>query len=294
MNTGPLRAFLWGMPLFLLAVVVVSASASPWIFEWVDSMAPGRWPFKRVFNRVLMVTAILFLIPWLRCMGAASRSKTGISFQRGWWRGLCWGWVIGVAHVSMLTVLHVSLGAREWNWELTGSRWIGYFFSGWAVAAVEEWIFRGALCLALRDLSTRALTWVVVLGSLFFALLHFPQARHMAEGVEWWSGWAMWGDLGMQLLDGPEVLRRGVGLWMIGVCLCVVALRSGGLWWAVGIHAGWVCAIKSVNRMTDATVAAESLWWGGHPLDGVVAWLMVGLLAAVCWWWPWKRTERAV
>lgn len=274
------RCFLIGLPCFLAVLVVVSAVSAPWVFEVVEMVAPDRWPFKRVFNRVLMITAVLALVPWLIWMRAGSWRAVGLDSFRGCWRGLLLGWGAGMAHVGLLTVVHLIGGARVWHLELDAGRFVGYVASGMAVGLIEEFIFRGGLFLSLRQLAAGRLIVVAVLGSIFFAFAHFPQARELGGGVDVWSGWRIWGDMAAQFLDFHEILRRWFGLLLVGLVLCVAAWRSGSLWLAIGIHAGWVCGIKSVNRLSDATAAAQSFWWGGHPLDGVVAW---GFLVALGW-----------
>ncbi len=281
MDQRPFRIFLLGIPVFLLAVILISAVLSPVAFEWVDSLAPDRWPFKRVFNRVLMIAAVVCLIPWLKLLRAFSLQSLGLQREQGWWKGLLYGWLIGVVHVALLGGLHVVVGAREWNWELTPERFGGYILSGLAVGLIEEFIFRGGLCLSLRQLSERHLVGVVLIGSVFFALVHFPHAEHLPGSVTGMSGWQMWSDLGRQFLDPAEVVQRWIGLWLVGLCLAVAALRTGSLWLPIGLHAGWVCGIKSNNRISDATAEASGLLWGGHPLDGIAAWVfLLGLL----WW----------
>lgn len=306
------RIFLVGVPLFLAAVIVISGLLSPPVFSWVDSLAPDRWPFKRVFNRVLMIAAVFCLVPWVMLIkglsfkdlyikakwvlikiadffkreGLGQRINNGVRlFLSG--PGLkmfFYGWVIGLAHVALLGGVHLLFGARDWNWELTLGRFIGYIASGLAVGVIEELIFRGGLCLTLRKCSRGILITVVLVGSTFFALVHFPHAEHLPGSITAMSGWEMWTDLGRQFLNPADVIERWFGLWLAGICLCVAALRSGKLWLPIGIHAGWVCGIKSNNRISDATAESASVLWGGHPLDGMVAWIfIIGLLI-----WLWR------
>ncbi|MEM1156669.1 MAG: CPBP family intramembrane glutamic endopeptidase [Verrucomicrobiota bacterium] len=278
MQNRNFKIFLFGVPIFLTVVMVVSAVLSPPVFYLVEGLAPDRWPFKRVFNRVLMVAAVLCLVPWLKLLNAYSWDVLGLRLSRGWWRGLYYGWMIGVLQVVILGGVHLLFGARVWNWELEPGSFMGYVASGIAVGLIEEFIFRGGLCLSLRELPQRALIIVIVLGSTFFALVHFPHAEHLPGSVTAMSGWVMWGDLGRQFLDPADVIQRWCGLWLAGICLCVAAIRTGSLWLPIGIHAGWVCGIKSNNQMSDATAEATGILWGGHPLDGVVAWVFLLIL----------------
>lgn len=271
-----------GLGVFLFLVVIGSALLSPPVFWWIEGWAPDRWPFKRIFNRVLMVTAVLGVLPFLYYIGAWSIRAVGWAPFSGWWKGLLFGWVAGTVHVWFLAGLHLIAGARVWNWELDASRMLGYLAAGLAVGLIEESLFRGGLCLSLRGLALRKLCAVVMAGSLFFALAHFPAARNLPGEVGWDAGWHIWGDLLVQLTDPRELLQRFVGLFLVGLALCILALRTGSLWPAIGLHAGWVTGIKCINRASDATPRAESLWWGGHPLDGVFAWIfLIGLILLI-------------
>lgn len=292
MDDRRFRTFLIGIPVFLLTVILISAILTPPVYAFVDSLAPDRWPFKRIFNRVLMVSAVLCLIPWLRMLGAFSLKALGLRCEKGWWKLLAYGWVIGVVHVALLGLLHVIVGARDWNWELTAGRFFGYILSGIAVGLIEEFIFRGGLCLSLRGLPKKYLATVVLVGSVFFALVHFPHAEHLPGDVNGMSGWEMWADLGRQFLEPADVIQRWFGLWLAGICLCVAVLRAGSLWLPIGIHAGWVCGIKSNNRISDATAEASSVLWGGHPLDGVAAWIFLIVLLVWLWKGPLPGVEK--
>ena len=77
---------------YALAVVVLGALLAPWLFwlvqwlaatfSWAEWMA--RHPFKRIFNRSLMIVALVGLWPLLRYVGIRSWSTFGYA------RTACW------------------------------------------------------------------------------------------------------------------------------------------------------------------------------------------------------------
>jgi len=285
MRTLSLHRFCLGLFVFLSGVVVVSAVLSPPVYFLIEQWEGARWPFKRIFNRVLMVGAVLGLPGLLWYLHAWSFSRIGWISTSTAWRGLWLGWGTGVVHLGLLALVHGLAGVRVWHWELDAGRMAGYFAAGWAVAIIEETIFRGGLFLALKQMPVRKLIAAGVIGSFVFAMAHFPAAREVPGPVSWNSGWAIWADLVDQFLNWQEVVRRGVGLFLVAMCLCAAAWRTGSLWFPAGLHAGWVFALKAVNRMTDNTRLSESLWWGGHPLDGAVAWLLLLVLLFLILFW---------
>jgi membrane protease YdiL (CAAX protease family) len=129
--------------------------------------------------------------------------------------------------------------------------------SGFTVATLEEFLFRGAMLGMLRrSLGVRpAVFWTTVI----FAILHFlkpPEHGSMAgEPVVWTSGFTVI----------PQ-LFRGFGKWQnfsaeflllagVGWALAYARVVTNGLWAGIGLHAGWVAGMKYFNQATGTTTA---------------------------------------
>ena len=73
--------------------------------------------------------------------------------------------------------------------------------------------------------------------------------------------------------EWPEL----VGLFLVGVILSILRVRSGALYLGMGVHAGWYW-VRSIDRYfvreVDSVVEANRTWLGtSQYMDGVVGWL---------------------
>lgn len=95
-------------------------------------------------------------------------------------------------------------------------------------AAAEEVLFRGYPLALLKD--GLGMKWAIGLTSGLFGLLH---------------------------LSNPGLTPlAAVNLFLAGLLLALVVIRTGSLWWAIGVHLGW----------------NWSIWWIlGQPVSGLPA-----------------------
>ena len=103
----------------------------------------------------------------------------------------------------------------------------------------------------------------------------------------------MWGGF-QQLGHVSEIADRFIALLVAGVFLSMVRERTGSVLWAIGIHAGWVMAIKIGKKLTDSDPYAAASWLISN--DGITGWgstLWMGAIAAVYWWWTDPGRRRA-
>ncbi len=135
-----------------------------------------------------------------------------------------------------------------------------------AISVVEELLFRGflfeELVSTLGNSSGLGSGWVVIvalgLTNLVFALLHLP-----------WDRW-------------QAVVPQLPGLWVLGLVLSLAYLRWGDLAMAIGLHAGWVWAIASLDTVNGIQYTGKVPAWvtgvGGYLLAGVMG---VGFLGVI-------------
>jgi len=229
---------------------------------WRDSAALG-WIVKAAektelpgyFDRAALLAALaglwplfkLLSIEWQRVVGTAPASS-------GWKQLLITFFLANLLLAIMGAVclwLPVCKLEKHPAWLALGTP----LASGFTVAVLEEFLFRGAMLGILRrSLSTRgAVFWTTVI----FAILHFlkpPEHGSMsAEPVTWTSGFAVI----------PQ-LFRGFGMWQnflaeflllagVGWALAQVRVKTDGLWAGIGLHAGWVAGMKYFNQATATT-----------------------------------------
>ncbi|MCX7887161.1 MAG: CPBP family intramembrane metalloprotease [Verrucomicrobiae bacterium] len=261
----PIRAIVW----YAVAVFGLSAIIAPWVF-WVAQLV-GDWPFRRVFNRVILAVAVLGLWPLLRVTGVRSWKEIGFVTERVLLLQLLWGFAIGVVSYALgLLWRFESLRPAE-----RPGRLLVFFLIGWVVALIEETYFRGGLQNIMQRLMR---PWLAVaLVAAVYSVAHFlkPAEAHIpAELVRWYSGFEYLGRVLACSLQERGVWWTAISLWLVGVVLGWAFFRTGALYLSIGLHAGWVFALKTLA------------WAGaGSWVDMPVVWCALLLLlgAIECW-----------
>ncbi len=132
--------------------------------------------------------------------------------------------------------------------------------SGFTVAVLEEFLFRGAMLGILRrSLGVRtAVFWTTVI----FAVLHFlkpPEHGSMAGiTVTWTSGFAIIPQLFRGFGEWQNFLAEFLLLLGVGWALAHARVATDGLWAGIGLHAGWVAGMKYFNQVTATTAALRA------------------------------------
>ncbi len=312
LRSGAGAAVLW-----VLGSLLAAALVAPWLHDagkWFASQAgSSEWPaavesvaascaraeMDRYFNRSLLVSA-LALLPWLtRRLRTADGHSPGRGTHGSWDRHhsqqILAGFVIGGAAMGLLGFAALKLGAMQpreipapWSAWLTKA-----LLPAAAVSVIEEWIFRGILLGLWLRLASPA---VACTGTAaMFSFLHFLDPPGSARAVDALSGFHMLGSMLSQYTD-PRFLIADFGtLFAAGLLLGWLRIRSGTLWLPIGIHAGWVFALKGASllmrrppgTMTDSWLLGDSLRSGLLPM------LMVLASAAACMMLPRPRITRA-
>ncbi|MFH1067533.1 MAG: CPBP family intramembrane glutamic endopeptidase [bacterium] len=268
-----------GAVFFLLAVILLSAVLSPPVFWIVDSWMPRVFPFRRVFNRMVMISALVSLWPLARYWGVASWKQLGLAdpaWKKEWLRGLA----LGCATMAVLFSLHLIGGARAWLNNLGGQKIAAFLATALVVGFLEELLFRGLFFHALREkLGKWAGLWAVLL-SAFFADAHFLKAQNVALPIHWQSGWEAWGGILPTLSQTVEILPHWFSLFLVGLILCAAVWRQRSLWLAIGLHTGWILILKCGESLTIPSPLLPNFWFGETVTTGAWAiFLLFGLLA---------------
>lgn len=260
---------------YLAAIVIGGALLAPWLFWLVQWLAANvevcaglaRHPFKRIFNRSLLIIALAGLWPFWRALGYRSVKEVGFTRDARWWIQL---WIGGALGLGSLTVLVLVTGTElDWSaasWSLAGR----LVLTAGAVAVIEETFFRGALQGALQK---KMPPWgAVALASAMYSAVHFLKPtgfRIEAGDVGWASGLACLGQIFSQSFARPEVLIGFVTLALAGSILGLGYRRSGGLYFSIGLHAGWVWPNEWVRELGRISLLED---WRAWPVLLVMLW----------------------
>jgi KDO2-lipid IV(A) lauroyltransferase len=164
------------------------------------------------------------------------------------------------------------------------------FFSAACVSLLEESIFRGYMLQAL--LATFERYRAILLTSAIFAVLHLFTLDHFLkpirevqlDGMQWQAGFQLLALFFVPLRQPLAVLPGLLGLFLAGWLLAELTVRTKSLWPAIGLHAGWVWAIKVTGRIWKYIEPPRPdtgpVWLFGekYAATGVLGWLVVGAL----------------
>ena len=272
--------------LYAVAVVVLGALLAPWLFWLVWPVA--ELPFRRVFNRAVLLVALAGLWPLLRYVGICSWDAVGWARSADWWRQLGWGLMLGIGSLSVVALLLLWADGRQVDW---GRKWpqlssrVGqYALTAAVVAVMEETFFRGGLQRALRqDWPAPA---AVALTSVVYAAVHFLKPERVAIApaeVTWSSGFTCLAGVFAGSLGQPDVGVVFGTLVLVGWVLGWAFEWTAALYLPIGLHAGWVLPNELCKWLKIGNPAREPWTWP----------LLLAVWGAVAWL-TWSRTPRRV
>ncbi len=241
---------------------------SVWIFLWLPIAIPlsrllkWRPPQPITIEQKLPLLASVYLIAPLIIWGASW--VEGESFINYGWQpkasalvSLTLGLGLGVFGLALVFGLQSALGWVNWHWpdenpppnflSIASSILLPTLLIALLVSGIEELVFRGFL---LNKFQQDYSNWVAgAICSLIFAFLHL-------------------------LWEQQETTPQLPGLWLMGMVLTLARWVDGGsLGLAIGIHAGWIWAMASLDTAQVINYTGKGSVWltglGGKPLAGV-------------------------
>jgi membrane protease YdiL (CAAX protease family) len=275
-----MRRVVLGILFYLLAIMVVSAVLTP-LAVWATEAMGWHFPVRRVFNRVIMVGALLLLWLLVKFLRIGNWRQCGVVFGQAEFSRIPSWLAVGVGTIVVLYAGQALAGVAVWAPHLRWHQPLVFLLIGLLVGALEELMFRGVLFRAwISDNKWRTLM-VAVLGSVFFATAHFIKAQNPSGGVTWLTGWQIWAEMGSHLLVWKELVMNWLTLFWTGMMLCSVTWRYGNIWPAVGLHAGWVLALKIANGLVRTQAEAGSIWFARDVLQGLWPALLLMVMCGV-------------
>ena len=242
--------------IYAVAVILVGAFLAPWAFTEVHAHWP-LIPFRRVFDRVLLIIALLGLVPMLWAVGIKSAGDLGYI------RRVAWGWhVLGGFASGVVSLGLCAVFLRQFTgWK---TNYAANLASAVAVGVIEETFFRGGIFGAFRR--NWSLGLAVTVSSVIYAVLHFCKPTEPLA-VNWLTGFTHLGLICQNF--GAQVNWIGlVTLFLAGAVLALVFEWTKALYFSMGLHAGWVFMLKTV---------------GSQLRDQALVWPVLLLVLLLCW-----------
>lgn len=291
---------------WLLGSMLLAAALTPWLYqggkglaaltaerdlpavvEWLGASC-GRAKLGRYFDRSLLIAALLLLpVLWRRIRRIGSGSTRHGLRRIGWRAGLvqaATAMVVAAGILGGLCLIIAWAGAIETKSAApSAGRLVSRaLLPAVGASVVEEWLFRGLLLgLWLRFAKPPG---AAAGSALLFAFLHFlkpPPGRIIADPSHPLAGFELLGGVLLHYTD-PQFLLVDFGV-LVGVG-CVLAwsrLRTGALWFPIGLHAGWIMVVKICNLLCER-VPDHPLrpWWVGDSLRSGLLPLLTLLVTA--------------
>lgn len=241
--------------LLLIASLLVCASLLAWPLQLLIGIY-GNPPFPKTLHFTLVLSALAAALAYLNFNDRlAPLSGAQILNHRGR-RQLLAGFLAGALILVVVEgTLHL-LGMRQMDPDLrTGVLSLALVVvkavaTGLLVGVIEELTYRGAI---LEGLLRHSRTGIAVtLGSLLYATVHFIEfpAFDPEAGLPWYSGVLMLTH-GFSAFQDLAIWDSFLTLFLLGLLLSVIRLRSRNLTVCIGLHAGIVTLNKILAYATD-------------------------------------------
>ncbi len=250
---------------------------------------------EKVANRCVSLVALVLLVPMIRRSGLGPRIRDALRLRDGRWRDLVRACAMGAVSMAALYVAGLSLGYyKPPSDSVAGTEFLAKFLpflSGAVFVGVfEEIFFRGFVYGALRS---RLSLWPsVLLSSAFFGIIHFfrPKPPLPVEHATWTSAFELLPHLlGRFSLaaDWPFLTT----LFVMGITLSILYERRQHLWYAIGLHGGWVFAMQMGKHMLAMNRENPSWWFGNSDIIAKGPIAIVVILCFLFWSLTVSRAE---
>ena len=273
---------------YLIGTVVIGAALAPWLF-WAGQYAShfqqlgflANTDFQRYFDRSILISAFLLLIPILQWIGLRRLKSLGLRKNPRRIRHLLGGFAISAGTVSALGALLLGFDVLELKDPLPWGRLPPVLLTAISVAVIEETLFRGAILGLVRQTLTTCPAAVFV--SALFSIVHFlnPE-RDQIVTVRWYSGFELLPHAFWRFSDPLIVLGGFIAIGILGLLLAHATIRTSSLWLGIGIHSGLVFSKMGLNKVTKR-LQDVTPWFGNDITVGLGSILILLVLWSLVW-----------
>lgn len=277
--------------LYFIGTILLGAALAPPLYWAGQAFAGAGGPailaesdFQKYFNRAMLIAAVALLWPVVRWLDIKSVRDLGIERDARWRSRFAAGFIIAGICVALLAAGYIAGEVYRFKKVLPWGKVPPLLVSALAVAVIEEALFRGGMLGLFRR--TMRPAGALIASSGIFAVVHFLKPDDSVKIGEpgWLSGFQLIPDAFHQFAEWPLVLAGFCTLFILGLLLGDVTLRTRSLWMAMGLHAGVVFVKMSFSKLTKRE--DMHLPWIGNELQiGLVPVLALLLAWALARWW---------
>ena len=250
-------------------------------------------PFHRAMDRALLISSV----------GAVALFWPRISLRKLWpwkcgvWQQVLLGYFIAAVTVQAMIGFNMALGgftSAHPTGQQIAARLGMAIIAALLVPPLEETVFRGFVQGEL--VQGFGVRWGWMVAAFIFMLAHFLKipVELDREPVHWWSGASALGAAFMPLVNGAFLCGRGLNLFLIGLILGGIFLRSGSLWLNAGLHSGWIFALLLFTGLTRPFDHPRVMFFEGDILSSLSTTMVLLLLGTWLWFfYPPPSSEPA-
>lgn len=260
-----MKASIFFVSYFLIASVMAALIAYP-LFQLVGN---NDYRFESWVTRSALLFLVIGLIPCFRYFDLNFRAIGHNNSFANFSKQASYGFASGLLILGVVIFLLVFFDIRTLanDAQLTFKLIFKALLAGLVVALIEETLFRG-LFFKLTKNWHNAFTAVFV-SSFFYAILHFIKpVEHVEQNL-------------LNFNTGFEVILNAfkglafmhlddfLALFVVGILLALVRLRTRTLSYCIGLHASWVFLIKITKELTNNNSSSNWAYFTGQ-YDGII------------------------
>ena len=241
--------------------------------------------FSQYFNRCVMLLALILLWPLLRWMGFHSRQDLGLIKNYVARQDFIVG--SGIAAIGLLAMASVLVLQDAAMFR--GTAFLPILFSALVtagfVSVFEEFLFRGVFLGIFKKHLPRF--FALIFLSSIFSILHFVKPHRWAcygEDIVWYSGFKVLLTVFDHLASGTAILGGFISLFLVGFILGWTVLKTKSLFFAMGLHFGWVFSLKIFTLLVKR-ISVPTIWFGQDLRIGIAPVILLLLSLAICWFY---------
>ena len=249
-------------------------------------------PFRRYFDRSILVAAFALLWPLFNALKIRNWDELGFLPNPTRWRQLSLGLFISIVSVMVLGVIALQFGSYSLVTLIPWMKIALLPLSAITVAIIEETLFRGVLQGVIERTRSHPIAFLFV--PALYAVVHFlkpPGDAFAQTRITWESGFvqarlALW-----QFTDLKLVAGGFLTLFLVGLILAYARRQTHSLWLPIGLHAGWIIAKMGFTKIAIQKSQAWP-WFGADLLTGLAPVVVLILTGTALWAWlrPFKST----
>lgn len=278
---------------YFVALIVLGALLAPFLFwagQWLGARVPSlkvldTSEFQRYFNRSILISALILLLPMIRWMRIPGWQALGLRRDPEGFRHWLTGFGLAFAVMAALAAGLTAAGIWDWKSPLPWHRLTPVLATAAVVPVIEQFFFNGAL---LGLISRTANRWVALgIVSALYAIVHFLKPREVMiqdAQVTWLSGFHFIPYV-FDRFSHPELVLAGfTSLFVLGWTFGYAAQKTRALALGMGLHAGIVLAKFSFTKLAKPDRKIDAMPWFGSELEfGIGSVLVLIFLFFLVW-----------